>query len=97
MGAKLPLWVSEYLLFSWIVLRGVILHPFLEIWAKVKSFLRLSHIYSLAMNPKIEMDVKPKIETDFDAKIEYIDDFNKGMPHGDNWQYEYPCQIWNAE
>ena len=27
------------------LLRVVIWHPFLEIWAKVKNFLRLSHLY----------------------------------------------------
>ena len=35
----------EHLLFWWIVLRGVIWHPFLKNWVKVKTFLRLSHLY----------------------------------------------------
>ena len=36
----------EHLLFRWIVLRTMIWHLFWEIWAKVKTFLRLSHLYS---------------------------------------------------
>ena len=27
------------------MLKGVIWHPFLEIWAKIKNFLRISHLY----------------------------------------------------
>ena len=46
-ASKLQKWMpthsSEHLFFRWIVLRGVIWHPFLEIWAKVKNFLRLSY------------------------------------------------------
>ena len=41
-GAESLSWAS---FFSWIVLRIVIWHPFWEIWAKVKNFLRLSYLY----------------------------------------------------
>ena len=45
--SNLQKWVPnhdhEHLLFKWIVLWVVIWHPFLEIWAKVKKILRLSH------------------------------------------------------
>ena len=56
-----------------LVLRSVSLHLFLE----SKKFSEIKP--PLAMNPKIEMDVKPKVETDFHAKMEYFDDINKGM------------------
>ena len=41
---KLPYHVSEHYLFMWIVLKGVICHLFLEILAKVKNILTLSHL-----------------------------------------------------
>ena len=41
---KVPKHTPEHHIFSLIVLRGVIWYLFLEIGAKVKNFLRLSHL-----------------------------------------------------
>ena len=47
----------EHLFFIWTVFRVVIWHPFLEIWAKVKNFLKLSHLWK-QMQLKVQYYVR---------------------------------------